>query len=184
MNLCSHQAYAAILGRWQPVHLGHQAVLTALCERFERVVIGIGSSNIQDYRNPFLVTEVTEMLQLSLPTYTNYTLNPIPDQTRDQDWCRQVVNIFGRPEFFITANPWVKALLEQDYPVAAPVQFVPRPNHIAVSATMVRRNLAQGRGWRDLLPPPVAAYILDNGLDQRFRQQFGLHTLAMETIIQ
>lgn len=166
------------------MHLGHQAVLTALCERFERVVIGIGSSNIDDYRNPFSVTEVTDMLHLSLPSYTNYTLIPIPDQISNRDWCRQVITVFGRPAFFITANPWVKALLAEDFPVAAPVQFVPQQNHIAVSATMVRRYLAQGQGWNDLLPPAVAAYILENGLDQRFRQQFGLHTLAMDTIIQ
>ena len=77
--------FVAILDRWQPVHLGRQAVLTALCSRFNRVVIGIGSSNIHNYRKPFAITEVVKMIRLSLKAYNNFSLVPIPDLVDDQE---------------------------------------------------------------------------------------------------
>ena len=45
---------------------------------------------------------------------------------------------------------------------------------------MVRRRLARGEGWQELVPPEVAGYIEAEGLDVRFRQEFGLATLALE----
>jgi nicotinamide-nucleotide adenylyltransferase len=183
MESPANSSYVAILGRWQPVHLGHQAVLTSLCEQFKRVVIGIGSANIHNYRNPFSVSEVTEMLRLSLPNYHNFKLLPVPDMANDQEWCQLVTLTFGQPEFFITANPYVKSLLDHGFSIERPVSFVPHEKQVAISATMVRREMAKGDDWRDLLPPAVTRFILEKGLDQRFRQQFGLHTLAMEVIL-
>ena len=183
MESPGNSSFVAILGRWQPVHLGHQAVLMSLCQQFEQVIIGIGSANIHDYRNPFSVSEVAEMLRLSLPNYPNFKLLPVPDMANDQDWCQLVVSTFGQPEFFITANPYVKALLDQDFSIAQPVTFVPQEKRVAISASMVRREMAKGDGWCALLPKPVTTYILEKGLAQRFRQQFGLHTLAMEVIV-
>jgi nicotinamide-nucleotide adenylyltransferase len=173
----------AILGRWQPVHLGHQAAIQSLCERFENVLIGIGSANVHDYRNPFSLAEVTEMLRLSLGAYSNYTLAPIPDVRPDPEWCRLAIKTFGDSICLVTANPYVRSLLEGQFLISHPVDFIPEDRKIAVTATTVRREMARGGDWQSLVPAEIAAFILQNRLDQRFRSEFGLHTLAMETII-
>ncbi len=173
----------AILGRWQPVHLGHQAALQALCERFENVLVGIGSANVHDYRNPFSLGEVTEMLRLSLAAYSNYRLAPIPDVHAEPEWRRLAIDTFGNSARLVTANPYVRSLLEGQFSISRPVDFIPNDRKIAVTATMVRREMARGGNWQSLVPAETAAYILQNRLDQRFRREFGLHTLAMETII-
>jgi len=173
----------AILGRWQPLHLGHQAVLRALCDQFERVIIGIGSANIQDYRNPFTIEETTRMLQLGLEEYHNYSLIPVPDLFDDQDWCEIVIDRFGTPDFFVTANPFVQSLLGRTYVLAQPTSFVREDHKVPISATMVRREMARGDGWQSLVPVNISEFIRTNHLDQRFRGEFGLQTLAMELII-
>ena len=38
--------------------------------------------------------------------------------------------------------------------------------------------MARGEAWQELVPPEVAAFIENNGLDERFRREFGLETLA------
>lgn len=173
----------AILGRWQPVHLGHQAALQALCERFENVLVGIGSANIHDYRNPFSLAEVTEMLHLSLAAYSNYTLVAVPDMRADLEWRRVAIETFADSALLVTANPYVKSLLEDRFSISPPVDFIPQDRKIPVTATMVRRELARSGDWQSLVPDEIAAFILQKGLDRRFRSEFGLHTLAMETII-
>jgi hypothetical protein len=45
---------------------------------------------------------------------------------------------------------------------------------------MVRREMARGDGWRDLVPEEIADYIAARRLDARFRREFGLQTLALE----
>jgi nicotinamide-nucleotide adenylyltransferase len=173
----------AVLGRWQPVHLGHQAVLEALCERFERVVIGVGSADTHDYRSPFSLAEVSDMLHLSLKDYNNYELAPIPDLLSDPEWCRLAAEAFQGIPRLVTANPYVRSLLEGRFAISHPADFVPEERKIRVSATMVRGEMARGDGWKTLIAPEIAAFIIENGLDLRFRGEFGLHTLAMETII-
>jgi nicotinamide-nucleotide adenylyltransferase len=172
-----------ILGRWQPVHLGHRAALHALCSQFDQVLVGIGSSNIHDYRNPFTLSEVTEMLHLTLASYTNYALVPIEDTPDDEAWCRNAIALFGKPEYFVTDNPYVASLLSDKFPLAHPAQFIPEEQKILVSGTVVRRELARGNRWAVLVPDEIAEFIITRQLDISFRERFGLQTLTMETIV-
>lgn len=183
MNPVQKTSFAAMLGRWQPVHLGHRAALISLCEQYDRVVVGIGSSNIHDYRNPFSQREVEDMLNLVLAPFDNFTLIPIPDQHDDAAWCRTISASFGRPDVLFTANPYVAHLLKDTFALAHPASVIPAERKTAVSATMVRRALARGADWQPLLPGEVAAYIRTHRLDDRFRRDFGLQTLMMETVV-
>ena len=43
--------------RWKPVHKGHSALLETLCLESRHVVIGLGSPDARDPRNPFSAEE-------------------------------------------------------------------------------------------------------------------------------
>jgi nicotinamide mononucleotide adenylyltransferase len=165
------------------VHLGHQAVLHALCRQYEHVLIGVGSANVQDYRNPFTVQETLDMLHLSLAPLDNYTLLPVDDFPNDEDWCDLIIEQFGMVTDFFSANPFVRSLLTPAFAVHHPAALLSPHEKIRVSGTQVRRLMARGQAIDGLLAPPVNEYIAAHRLDSRFRQQFGLHTLALETII-
>jgi nicotinamide-nucleotide adenylyltransferase len=173
-----------MVARWQPVHRGHIPILRALCERADRALIGIGSANRHNLRNPFTLSERMDMIRGVLSGRDNYALIPVPDLDDGPRWRAMIVRLFGPLDLFVTANPYVSSLLAADYPIVRPVELIPDHTRIAVDGTMVRREMAQGDGWRDMVPAEVADYIAARRLDDRFRREFGLHALAMDVIMQ
>ena len=169
-----------MVARWRPVHLGQSPVLRALCRHSQTALIGIGSANRYNWRNPFTVAETTEMIRLVLPDQDNYQLIPVPDLDDGPRWRQMVRELFGPLDLYVTENPYVARLMQDLYPVLRPVMLVPDTERVPISGTLVRRLMARGDGWQELVPDAVTGYIIENGLDERFRQQFGLETLAME----
>jgi len=170
-----------MVARWKPVHLGHAAVLEALTERADRVVVGIGSSNRYDATNPFTARETVEMIRIALAGRANYTLTGIPDLGHGPRWRRMVLEVFGPLDLFVTANPYVRDLLKDDYSVVHPGWLVPPERHVAIDGTMVRRRMARGENWRELVPADVAAFLDCRGLVDRFVREFGPETIALDT---
>lgn len=59
-----HFRYLVFIGRFQPFHLGHKAVIDEALKRAENVIILIGSANLpRSLRNPFTVEERTQMIK-------------------------------------------------------------------------------------------------------------------------
>jgi nicotinamide-nucleotide adenylyltransferase len=172
-----------IVARWRPVHRGHVPVLRALCDRASQALIGIGSSNRYDLRNPFTLEETMDMIRLVLAGRKNYTLIPVPDLDDGPRWRAMVIELFGPLDLFVSDNPYVSSLLAADYRIIRPVELVPEDERAAVDGRMVRREMARGDGWRDLVPKETADYIAARRLDERFRREFGLQTLALDAII-
>jgi nicotinamide-nucleotide adenylyltransferase len=143
-------------------------------------MIGVGSSNRYDVRNPFTVDETTDMIRLVLAGRDNYTVIPVPDLNDGPRWREMVLELFGHLDLFVTANPYVASLMEGDFRLARPVELVAEDERVPIDGTMVRRAMARGNGWCELVPAEVGEYIVDNGLDERFRREFGLQTLALE----
>lgn len=170
-----------MVARWKPVHLGHAAVLEALLEQADEVVIGIGSSNRYDLRNPFTPEESADMIRRVIGESGPYELVPVPDLGNGPRWREMVAGLLGPLDLFVTANAYVRDLLQEVYPVIHPVRLIPPERRIALDGTAVRKAMARGEGWRDLVPPAVADLIDERGLAARFRREFGLATLALDT---
>lgn len=171
---------AGTVARWKPVHLGHAAMLEALCDHAGHVLIGIGSANRRDARNPFTARETADMIEIALAGRRNFELIEVEDLGDGPRWRDLVTARFGALDLFATENAWVRTLLEPVYNVVHPVTLVAAERRVPVDGTMVRRAMARGEGWEALVPPAVARYIRDRGLDARFRREFGLETLAGE----
>ncbi|MBN1890805.1 MAG: hypothetical protein JW850_22610 [Thermoflexales bacterium] len=171
-----------MVARWRPVHLGHAPVLRALCEHAELALVGIGSTNKYDLRNPFTSKEATAMIELVLAGREHYRLIDVPDLDDGPRWREMILGLFGRLDCFVTANPYVASLLAEDYNVIRPVELLAQDEKIAIEGRMVRREMARGDAWQSLVPPAVAEYITANKLDERFRREFGLQTLALDTL--
>ena len=140
----SEPQYARIgmIARWRPVHNGQVAVLRALCSSAREVVIGIGSSNRYNARNPFTLSETEDMLRLALDGRDHYQLVPVPDLDDGPRWRSMVLNMFGALDLFVTDNPYVANLLKEDYPLARPVELVPLNERVRVDGSMVRAAMA------------------------------------------
>jgi nicotinamide-nucleotide adenylyltransferase len=175
-------ARLGMIARWRPVHLGHAAVLHALCAAAEHALIGIGSANRYNVRNPFTLDETRDMIGLALAGRENYTLVPVDDLDDGPRWRAMVHARFGPLDVFVSDNPYVAKLMSEVYRVVRPVTLVPPEARLPLDGTQVRRVMAQGGDWRPLVPPAVADYIGRHALDARFRREFGLATLALDTL--
>jgi len=148
------------------------------------VLIGIGSSNRYNLRNPFTFEESEEMVGLSLEGFSNYQIFPIPDLDDGPRWRSMVRDLLGPLDLFLTDNPYVAHLMADIYPLAHPSIFLPPENKTRVDGTMVRLAMAKGCEWKELVPEKITTYLVERGLDDRFRKEFGLQTLSQVTIIQ
>jgi nicotinamide-nucleotide adenylyltransferase len=182
--LDQHYSRIGMIARWKPVHLGHSVILRRLCQQADQALIGIGSSNRYNARNPFTVAETEDMLRLSLGSFANYEIISVPDLDNGPLWRAMVLDLFGRLDLFVTDNPYVTNLLEADYCLIRPVELLPPEEHIRINGSMVRTMMARGERWQDWVPTNCAAYIQQNKLHERFRNEFGLETLAMATIVE
>jgi nicotinamide-nucleotide adenylyltransferase len=167
-----------MVARWKPVHLGHAPVLRALCERAGEALIGIGSANRHDARNPFTAEESADMIRLVLRGRTNYRLLFVNDLNDGPRWRRSIIELFGALDCYVTDNAYVRRLLAADYRIVRPVELIAAGDRVAIDGTRVRSSMARGEDWRSLVPPEVADYICRRRLDERFRREFGLTTLA------
>ena len=180
-----------VVCRFRPVHLAHEALLEALCELAGpggQLLVGVGSSNRYDRRNPFTGAETRALLEVLLHGRPGPAIRlpairliDVPDLGDGPRWAAMVAGLFGPLDRFVTANPYVASLLAGTYALAHPRDVVPRARHVPVSGTLVRRAMARGEPWRHLVPPAVAALLERDHLVDRFRREFGLSTLALET---
>jgi nicotinamide-nucleotide adenylyltransferase len=170
-----------MVARWKPVHLGHAAVLRALTSLAELALIGIGSSNRYDARNPFTVEETEAMIRVVLGGRDNYRLVRVPDLGDGPRWRVMVLELFGPLDWFVTDNPYVASLMKDDYRVVRPIEIVSEEERVPIDGMRVRQEMARGDRWRELVPTEVAELIVQLELDQRFRREFGLATLALES---
>ena len=173
----------AMIARWKPVHLGQAAVLRALRGGAGQVIVGVGSSNRYNVRNPFTFEETEAMLRLVLdeinPTVET-ALYAVPDLDDGPRWRDLVLDLLGPLDLFVSANDYVRRLLQGVYPLAHPRDLVPRTRHVPIDGERVRRAMARGDPWEALVPPEVAAFLRERALPERFRREFGLRTLAAE----
>ncbi len=178
------------IGRFRPFHLGAYVMLDELCKQAQEVVIGIGSANIYDRRNPFTAEETETMIRAALH-HDNYKIIHVPDfgyQQEHQDgqrWRQHVKEQFKELDLFVSGNAWVRDLLKDDYPVKAPAELIPRERWIPVKGSLVRITMARGgNDWKECVPEEVAMYLEQHHLVERFRKEFGLQTLSMLTELQ
>lgn len=172
------------IARNKPLHIGGAKVLDALCENSDEVLLGIGSSNKYNMRNPFTAEESREMIDAYLSKrFDNYTFVDVPDFGQNpafrngQKWREFVLEKFVDLEMFFTANGYCAKLLSQDYSLLHPASLIDRKDWVKVSATMVRESMARDERWRELVPKEVAEYLREKKLVRRFCKEFGKETL-------
>ena len=166
------------IARFKPVHLGHASILEAMCEQASEVIIGLGSSNVNDLRNPFTAKESAEMVNLVLKKFSNHSLVEIPDLNNGQKWREMVLGLFGKLDYFVTANDYVRELLKDDYKIVHPLEIIPEDRRVPVDGTLVRITMAKGGAWERLVPAKISSYLKEHKIDGRFCDEYGLATLA------
>jgi nicotinamide-nucleotide adenylyltransferase len=152
---------ALLVGRFQPFHGGHLAVVREVrtSRPSEELLLGVGSAQESyTWKNPFTAGERLEMIGRALreANLPGVLPVPIPDIQRHALWVRYLESMLPPFDRVYTNNPLTQLLFEQSrYTVVRPT-MVDRDQFEGES---IRRRLAEGRDWVDAVPAAVAMYL-------------------------
>nr|WP_246712324.1 bifunctional nicotinamide-nucleotide adenylyltransferase/Nudix hydroxylase [Rhizobium rosettiformans] len=86
--------YLIFIGRFQPLHVGHQFVIEQALERAENVIVLVGSAtSARSPRNPFTYEERREVIDSTFRSHAfpnRLHIRPISDTSSDNRWKEQV----------------------------------------------------------------------------------------------
>jgi nicotinamide-nucleotide adenylyltransferase len=146
------------IGRFQPYHLGHQAVLRKIAEEVEEIVIVIGSaqeSHTPD--NPFTAGERVAMIYGALEDLRSrcYVI-PLQDVKRNAVWVSHILSMVPPFQAVYSNNHLVAQLFAE---AGIEVRKPPMYQREVYSGTAIRRLMLEGGDWRSLVPGSVARAV-------------------------
>ena len=156
------------VGRFQPFHNGHKAVIDLLCNEVDELIIGIGSAQMShDIRHPFTAGERVLMIQrvladAKIPVY----IIPLEDIKRNALWAAHVVSMVPPFDVVYTSNPLVIRLFtEAGFRVESPPMY----QRQELSGTAIRQKMLEGDEWKQYVPEAAGLVIESVGGVERIR---------------
>ncbi len=147
---------ALVVGRFQPLHIGHVRMLEYAASKATYLVIGIGSCNsAKTPENPFSAEEREAMLKESLQLKRPYELKRIPDFGDDGKWSAWIRENLSF-DAYMTNSERERGIMEA---AGANVQPIPFYERELYSATEVRRRMLEDGDWMSLLPEGTVKVI-------------------------
>ena len=153
------------IGRFQPFHNAHLADIKNILKEGKFAVIGIGSSReFGTANNPFSCNERKKMISSALKEekIKNYSIHPIPDLYDDAKWIDYIKESLPKADFFYSGNLWTLRCLGKHGCMAKKIKIIR-----GISSTKIRKIMAAGKKWENLVPKSVADYIKKiNGVER------------------
>ncbi len=143
------------IGRFQPYHLGHQAVIQKIAEEMEEIVIVIGSAQESHTpENPFTAGERMDMIHAALGDLRSrcYVI-PLQDIKRNAVWVSHLKSMVPNFDVVYSNNPLVVQLFTE---ARIEIRKPPMYQRSVYSGTAIRGLMLKGGDWRRLVPESVA----------------------------
>ncbi|MBI3413232.1 MAG: adenylyltransferase/cytidyltransferase family protein [Candidatus Aenigmarchaeota archaeon] len=155
---------ALFVCRLQPMHKGHLHAIKKILEKYDSVLIAVGSSNASRQRsNPFSFPErkqmTTEVLEKE-GLLDKCKIIGIPDIPDDEKWAEEIKKYDF--DVVVTGNDWTRKCLEADYEIVLPDFLEPEK----YNATRIRNIIRLRGSWDHLVPQSVYEFVkkmLDSG---------------------
>jgi len=109
---------ALFIGRFQPFHHGHIYVLRSILKSYNKIKIGIGSSQLSNtFNDPFTIAErykfVTAVLKIRQIPPKRYEIYQIPDIFDAKKWVDHVISIVGDFNAIFSNSDWIRELFQK-----------------------------------------------------------------------
>jgi nicotinamide-nucleotide adenylyltransferase len=138
-----------VIGRFQPLHLGHIRMIEYVAEKSSFLMIGLGSCNSPpSSENPFTAEEREGMIKESLKLPISYDIKRIPDFGDNRAWIKWVQENINFDVFW-TNSPNEEKIFQE---AGRKVQEIPFFDREPYSATEVRERILKDGDWATLLP--------------------------------
>lgn len=176
--ICFHSIFylmkGLFIGRFQPFHNGHMAVVEKMTEECDSIIIGVGSAQKEREINDPLsggkrVDIITKILEnrLSIP----FEVYPIPDINCYPAWVHYIKAILPRFDRVYANSSVVIRLFEETRIETIQVKEVNRDEY---SGTEIRRRIVEGEEWTHLVPEEVAEYLEVIDMEEMLKPTIGI----------
>lgn len=156
-----------VVGRFQPFHEGHLAVIREVLGKCDDLIVVIGSAEeSHTERNPFTAGERFQMIVSSLRPNerSRVFIVPIRDVNRYSVWVNHLESYLPPFDVVFSNSDLTRSLFKQaGYQVRRTKAYNPGE----YSATEIRHRIVSDGKWRDLVPPSVARIL--EGIDAKSR---------------
>lgn len=149
------------VGRFQPLHIGHLAVMKAILDEVDELVIVIGSAQYSHrLDNPFTTGERLTMIRSALKEadieYSRCWIVPVRDVHVHMLWVAEVIGYTPKFDLVYGNEPLTRRLFRE---AGFKVKSVPFHKRDIYSATEIRKRMLAGKNWETLVPKSVAVFI-------------------------
>ncbi len=159
---------ALFIGRFQPFHNAHLVNIKNILKKNGSLIIGIGSSQESStLKNPFSYNERKQMISNALKKekIRDCRIYPIPDLYEDKKWVSHIVDNLPDFDVFYSGNVWTLRCLKKHGHKARKISIIR-----GISSTKIRKMIAFGENWENLVPQAVAGYIKEIGGVERVKK--------------
>jgi nicotinamide-nucleotide adenylyltransferase len=165
-----------VVGRFQPLHNGHKALISKALEDCVHIVVGLGSAAAKpSLRNPFSAAERRQMVLSAFPNETaagQLTVIDIPDLHDPPRWVAHVLQLTGPVDKVYGNDDSTLNLFDVAGLRTVRPGLVDREKY---QAKTLRMQMAEDDpSWRKAVPPPVAKLLESWQAGRRLRSMEAL----------
>ena len=146
------------IGRFQPYHQGHHAMVERIANEVDELVLGIGSADdSHTTHDPFTAGERIMMITKAVGEFdlTTYVV-PLEDINRNAVWVSHVESMCPDFDVAYSNNPLVVRLFEE---AGIEVRQSPMFDRDRLEGSEIRERIIEDESWRDRVPAVVVDVI-------------------------
>ena len=144
---------ALLIGRFQPFHKGHLYLLKKALKVADKVVIGIGSSNITDVNNPIDYETRRKIIRAVAykEKFDNRIMKivPLDDFYNDKKWLKNVEEQVGKFNLVVGNNDWVNEIMKS---ARYEIMHCPYYRRNLYEGWRIRKLIKEGKQWSKRIP--------------------------------
>lgn len=169
--------YVAFIGRFEPWHNGHMAVLKQACELGDNVILVLGSSNVAPtVKNPFTASERAEMISklitlengVTKPVYITSVRDYLYDDTKWVNEVQASVAEIAGYDKRVALIGYHKDDSSYYLNLFPNWDFVHATPSAKIDATNIRNLLLEDKSPYDLVPAPITSILTEFKTTERF----------------
>ena len=142
-----------IIGRFQPFHNGHLYLLREALKISDKIIIGIGSSNISDSNNPWnfekRLVMVEEVIKNEKLEGKVIKIVDIPDVPDDNEWLKITKEKAGDFDISMGNNDWVNGIFKNAGYKILRIKYFKRYIN---EGWRIRKLMKEGKDWKNRVP--------------------------------
>lgn len=157
------------IGRFQPFHKGHLEAVRHLSKMGD-VIMALGSAQYgHTFRNPFSCSERMSMIAMAVEEAGLQVMDivPVKDIHNHQRWAEHVKASVPAYDVIFTNSEVDRRIFSFAGDTVLKEWLHDRDRY---EGKRIREALAQGTGWRELVPPAVEKILEKIGAEKRLRE--------------